>query len=154
MSSCVFPIQIQDKDLKKNFFFCLFRATPIAYESPGLRSNLSYSSWPTPQPKPCWIFNPLSKARDRTCILIDSSQVCQPLSHVGTPKKFFNLASSVLHLSPSILRILVFRDMDDRFGFGTFCNYLFKLSCLYSVLTTTSYVDVSLYVGCLKFILW
>ena len=29
------------------------------------------------------ILNPLSKARDQTCIFMDSSQVCNPLSQVG-----------------------------------------------------------------------
>ena len=32
--------------------------------------DLHHSSWQ------CWILNPLSKARDRTCILMDTSWVC------------------------------------------------------------------------------
>ena len=32
----------------------------------------------------CWILNPLSKARDRTQILIDTSQVLNPLSRNGS----------------------------------------------------------------------
>ena len=68
------------------YFFHLFRATPAAS---GEGSDLSYSRWPTPQPQQCWIravtatytaahshtgsFNPLSEARDPTCILIDPS---------------------------------------------------------------------------------
>ena len=37
--------------------------------------NLHHSSWQ------CWILNPLSEARDRTCVLMDSSQIPTPLSH-------------------------------------------------------------------------
>ena len=33
------------------------------------------SLWPTPQLTQRWILNPLSKARDWTCILLDASQV-------------------------------------------------------------------------------
>ena len=33
------------------------------------------------------IFNPLSKARNETCILMDTSQVLNPLSHDGYSKK-------------------------------------------------------------------
>ena len=32
------------------------------------------------------ILNPLSKARDRTCILTDTSQVCYHCAMTGTPK--------------------------------------------------------------------
>ena len=38
--------------LKKKSFFCLFRATPVAYGGSQARgSNWSYSCWPTPQPQ-------------------------------------------------------------------------------------------------------
>ena len=37
--------------------------------------NLHHSSWQ------CWLLNPLSEARDRTSIFMDTSQVCNPLSH-------------------------------------------------------------------------
>ena len=32
------------------------------------------------------ILNPLSEARDQTCILMDTSQVLNPMSHKGTPR--------------------------------------------------------------------
>ena len=73
------------------FFFCLFRATPLAYGSsqvgvqlehplpayttatamqdPSHICNLRHSSWQ------CQIFNPLSQARDQTCVLMDASQI-------------------------------------------------------------------------------
>ena len=34
------------------------------------------------------ILNPLSGARDRTCILVDLSQILNPLSHNGTARVF------------------------------------------------------------------
>ena len=73
------------------FIFCLFRATPMAYAGTQARGsieavatglhhslvmpdpshigNLRHSSWQL------GILNPLSKARDRTCILMDTSQI-------------------------------------------------------------------------------
>ena len=74
-------------------FFCLFGAAPMVYGgSQGLNRSCSYatatatpnlslvcnlyhSSWQ------CWLLNPLSEARDRTSIFMDTSQVCNPLSH-------------------------------------------------------------------------
>ena len=81
------------------FFFFSLRATPTAYGSSQTRGQiralaaslwcshsnvgsetclfLHHSSWP------CQILSLLSKARDRTCVLMDTSQVCSPLSHDG-----------------------------------------------------------------------
>ena len=35
------------------------------------------------------ILNPLSKARDQNCILMDTSQIINPLNQTGTPSKGF-----------------------------------------------------------------
>ena len=80
-----------------NFFFFLFRATPVAYGSSlaGGESEMQLPSYSTATAMPdlshihnlhcnlqqCWIFNPLSKGKDQTCILMDISQVLSPLSH-------------------------------------------------------------------------
>ena len=37
----------------------------------------------------CWILNPLSEARDQTCNLKDTSQVCNPLSHSRNSSLYF-----------------------------------------------------------------
>ena len=42
-----------------------------------------------------WILNPLRKARDWTCILIDTSQVHYPWATTGTPAIFFKLANYI-----------------------------------------------------------
>ena len=69
-----------------NFFF-LFMATPGAYGSSQARDQIWAAAarlhnsntkpklclWPSLQLRQCWILNPLSKARDRTCILMDPS---------------------------------------------------------------------------------
>ena len=48
--------------------------------------NLHHSSWQH------LILNPLSETRDRTHILMDTSQVCNPLSHKGNPLELlFNI---------------------------------------------------------------
>ena len=44
-------------------------AYATATETPDLIYNLLQSSWQR------WILNPLSKARDRTCILMDAGQI-------------------------------------------------------------------------------
>ena len=45
-------------------------ATAIAMPDPSHVCDLHYSSWQ------CQILNPVREARDRTCILMDTSQVC------------------------------------------------------------------------------
>ena len=44
--------------------------TAIAMPDPSLICDLHLSSWQH------WVLNPLSKAKDRTCVLMDSSQFC------------------------------------------------------------------------------
>ena len=73
------------------FFFCLFRAQPMAYggsqvwvesklqplayatatamRNPSHVCDLHHSSWQ------CWNLNPLSEARDWTCVFKDASQI-------------------------------------------------------------------------------
>jgi len=43
------------------------------------------SCWPTPQPQQCQILNSLSKARDRTCVLMVTSQVHYYYAATWTP---------------------------------------------------------------------
>ena len=50
--------------------------------------KLHHNSWQ------CHILNPLSKARDSTCILMDASQICFPWATMGTPPKAFWLSYS------------------------------------------------------------
>ena len=45
----------------------------------------------------CWILNPLTKARDRTCVLMDTSQICFCWATTGTPQTKF---SNVVSVSP------------------------------------------------------
>ena len=54
--------------------------------------NLYRSSWQR------WILNPLSEARDRTHILMDASQVRQPLSHNGNSQNIFHLQETRIFL--------------------------------------------------------
>ena len=99
---------------------------------PGEGSNRTYSCWPTPQPQPtqdpscicdlhnswwpCCILNPLSEARDGTCVLMVTSQVCFWWATMGTPhsghlqgKQPFSIASlSCLGLLVLWVSILIF----------------------------------------------
>ena len=52
--------------------------------------NLYHSSWQH------WILNPLSKARNQTHILIDTSRVHYHWATMGTPGSFFNQVVSLL----------------------------------------------------------
>ena len=52
---------------------------------------------PTPQPQQLWILNQLSEARDRTYILMDTSQACNPVSHNGNPKTHILDGSKMSH---------------------------------------------------------
>ena len=56
-------------------------ATATAMPDPSRICDLHHSS------QQCWILNPLSKARDQTCILMDTSQIFNPLSHNGNSHK-------------------------------------------------------------------
>ena len=102
--------------------FCLFRATPAAHGgsqdrgwmetvATGLHSHSNSGSEPRLRPTPSsqqhQILNPLSKARDSTCIFVDTNGIHFPWATAGTPwsswespqknAKFF-LTSAPLHL--------------------------------------------------------
>ena len=81
-----------------SFLFFSFQGHRCSiWKFPGWGSNWSHSCWPTPQPQQCQIqaasvayataqgntgsFNPLSKARNQTHILEDTSCFFFPLSH-------------------------------------------------------------------------
>ena len=83
-------------------FVCLFRATPTAYGGSQARGQIgavtaglchSHSNtgsephlWPTPQLMVTSIPNLLSKARDRTFILMDASQIYFHWAMMGIPQ--------------------------------------------------------------------
>ena len=60
--------------------------TATAMPDPSWVHDLHHNSWQ------CWILNPLSGARDQTCILMDTSWICYHWATTGTPEtSFFNL---------------------------------------------------------------
>ena len=78
------------------FFFSLFRATPVAYGGSYTRgqiraaaAGLHHSRWPTPQPQQCRTLYSLRKARGRTRVLMDTSQVHYPWVTPRTPTHYF-----------------------------------------------------------------
>ena len=100
---------------KLYFLFC-FRPAPVAHGSSQARGlNLSYSCPPTLQPQQtrdpscicdlccssrrCRIFNPLSEARDRTHILMDTGRVCNLLSHNGNSCKLYFKNTSEIEIN-------------------------------------------------------
>ena len=113
----VFRVYIWQTSPLKKMLFWLFRATPAAYGGSQARGwigatvaslchrpatpdlshvcYLHHSSWQ------CQILNPLNEARDRTCVLMDVSQICFCWAMTGTPHKnyFKNLASFKMRIS-------------------------------------------------------
>ena len=72
------------------FYFCLVRPALMAYGGSQARvwigaaaACLHHSS------QKCWILNPLSEARDRTWVLMDTSRVHYCWATIGTPHKEF-----------------------------------------------------------------
>ena len=92
--ACLCPIYFLGKSQKPDlypqtsrahffFFFGLFRAAPMAYESSQSRPmpqpqqyRIRATSQPTSSSWQHWILNPLSRARDPTHVLMDTTQVC------------------------------------------------------------------------------
>ena len=54
-------------------------STATAMPDPSLICNLHHSSWQH------WIFNPLSKARDWACVLMNTNWICFCCTTTGTP---------------------------------------------------------------------
>ena len=79
---------ISRRTISVSLFFCLFRATPMAYGSSQARgriraaaAGLHHSS------QQRWILNLLSEARDQICILMDASQVLNLVNHNGNSSR-------------------------------------------------------------------
>ena len=101
-------------------YFFLLGATPLAYgKFPGKVFKHSCSCQAILQPQQHGILNPLNEARDQTCILMDTSQVLNPLSHHGI---LLVLVLYPLILIPIPSFILFF------FSFFVFCPFLGPLS--------------------------
>ena len=99
------------------FFFFLFRAAPMAYGSSQARDHIgaqlpAYTT-ATAMPGPSCvcdlhrssrqrrILSPLSEARDRNCVFMDTGQVLNPLSHNGnSPHHFFFIPSNLCSCRP------------------------------------------------------
>ena len=120
--------------LLANFFF--FRAAPVAYVGPRL--NWSCSHWPTPQPQQLgnpaesvtyitahrqpWILNPLCKARDRTCILMDTGQIRFCWVTMGSPlwAKYFRWRVLVENMMYIWMRYILRKEICDIFKSKSF----------------------------------
>ena len=60
---------------------------PPAYTTATVTPDLSHICDLYHSSQQYWVLNPLSKARDQTCILMDTSQIFNPLSHNGNSHK-------------------------------------------------------------------
>ena len=82
-------------------------ATATAMPDHSLFCNLHCSSWQ------CWIFNPLSEARDRTCIFMDTGWIHFRYTTTGTPQLYFNSFKSTATLFHGLysLKCVYFHNM-------------------------------------------
>ena len=64
-------------------------------------------------PWQCRILNPRSEARDRTCILMETSRVCNPLSHNRNSLNYFSTRQCWLR-DPLVWGIFLARDQRCR----------------------------------------
>ena len=83
-------IQSFIKSLSLSTHFYILRATPVAYGDFQARSHQSCSHRPTLQQQQRWIFNPVSKARDRISVHMDASQIVNHWATRGTPTRLFD----------------------------------------------------------------
>ena len=120
------------------FFFFLFIAASLAYDIPrlGVRLELQLPAYTTATATPdlshlcdlccsswwqCRVINPLSEARDQTCILMDTTWVCYWWATMGSSYLFL----PILPLVPCILIHLVFSHRSLSFLFIFFELFLF-----------------------------
>ena len=118
------------------FFFCFLGPHPRHMEVPrpgvDLELQLLASATATPDLshicnlhslRQCWILNALSKAKDRTCVLTDASQVLNPLSHKGNskPPSLLLLESTDIRLLRSVVNVF---KADSQFPSENFCRLL------------------------------
>jgi len=68
--------------------------TATAMWDPSHVCDLYHSSWP------CWIFNPLSQARNWTCVLLDASQIHFHWAIMGIPIPFSYFIKRSFHSTP------------------------------------------------------
>ena len=126
--SHLLPVVFSPRDCLLHFilflFFVFFQGlTRRILKFPGQGSNWSYSCQPTPQPQPQphgiqaapvtyttahrnAVLNPLSKARDPTCILMDTSWIHFCCVTTETPRDHFLERLSNWHASRRIIRML------------------------------------------------
>ena len=66
----------------------------LAYTTATAIAGSQLHLQPTPQFQQWWILNPLSEARDRTTILMDTSQVCYCWITMGFYIKFYKISTT------------------------------------------------------------
>ena len=98
------------------FFFFFFKATPAALRGSQARGWISAAAAslhhshsnegsephlrPIPQLMATLVLNPLSEARDRTCVLLDTRLVCYCWAMTGTPRAIFWSPSLLVYFVP------------------------------------------------------
>ena len=131
------------------FFWVFLGPNPLHMEvlRPGAELELQLPAYATSTPDPShvynlhhsslqhWILNPMSEARDWTCVLVDISSVLNPLSHNrNSPLPLFELGYLCFCCWVlGILYIFWILDLSDIWFLNIFCS----VDCLFSLLTVS-----------------
>ena len=89
-------------------------ATATAMPYPSCICDLYHSS------RQCRILNPLSEAKDRTCVLIDTNQICFHWAKMGTPK----------HPFLALFSLFILYNRQDWHSVCMYCYSYASCSCL------------------------
>ena len=119
------------------FFF--FRAAPVAYRSSqrssqGCSCRCSHICDLCRTLQQCQILIPLSKAKDRTCILMDTSWVLNLLSHNDNSQKYWgslnciSLILKIVHFLPILTSLKLRCLLELRGCHNLTCSVFFFLS--------------------------
>ena len=111
------------------FLFCLFSATPATCGSSQARGQIRATAISLCQnSQQCLILNPLSRAKDQTCVLMDSSWVHYHWATTGTPILVFFFLSFFFFLSILFYFILsILKEIPAIMPFHSYISiHLFK----------------------------
>ena len=83
----------------ESVLWLLAYATATVMQDPSRICGLHHSPWQR------WILNPLTKARDRTQVFMDTSQVLNPVSHNGNSLTHLNTDCILIKIALSKLEL-------------------------------------------------
>jgi len=96
-------------------------ATATATQNPSHVCNLHHGSWQH------WIFKPLNRARDQTCILMDTSGIRFPCASTGTPYFYCSMVLLRNNITGNYIQSFVIEDNMRKRMCVCVCNWVTML---------------------------